>query len=59
MKVGDLVKMKPKYGCKNTGIIVKYNTGGWWVVWQHGEWGFTNPSDMVVISAANKSLNKT
>jgi len=50
MKVGDLVKMKPKYGCNRTGIIVKHNTGGWWVQWSCGDLGFMNPSDMEVIN---------
>ena len=50
MKVGDLVKMKPKYGCNRIGIIVKHNTGGWWIQWSCGDLGFTNPSDMEVIN---------
>ena len=49
MKIGDLVKMKPKYGCNRVGIIVKYNTGGWWVQWSCGDLGFINPSDMEVV----------
>ncbi len=49
MKVGDLVKSKYSW-CKHTGIVMKYNTGGWWVLWSDGEYGFTNPSDMEVIS---------
>ena len=50
MKIGDLVKMKPKYGCDSIGVIVKHNTGGWWVQWAHGSLDFTNPSDMEVIN---------
>ena len=46
MQVGDLVKMKPRYGCKRIGIIVKKNTGGWWVQWSCGDLMFANPSDM-------------
>ena len=49
MQVGDLVKMKPKYGCNRIGIIVLCNTGGRWVQWSCGDLGFMNPSDMEVI----------
>ena len=49
MKIGDLVRMKPTMHDNGIGIIVKYNTGGWWVHWSCGTLGFTNPSDMEVI----------
>jgi hypothetical protein len=50
MKIGDLVKMKPKYGDNRIGIIVKHNTGGSWVQWSCGDLGFMNHSDMEVIN---------
>tara|TARA_B100001113_G_scaffold347516_1_gene340026 strand:+ start:8621 stop:8770 length:150 start_codon:yes stop_codon:yes gene_type:complete len=46
MQVGDLVRNK----YNGIGIIVKYNTGGWWVQYHCGARGFANPSDLEVIS---------
>ena len=49
MKVGDLVRTKVSWS-NAIGILIKYNTGGWWVQWNDGARGFTNPSDIEVIS---------
>ena len=48
MQVGTLVKHKASW-CKNIGICIKHNTGGWWILWSDGAYGFTNPSDVEVI----------
>ena len=49
MKIGDLVKSKATWS-NATGIVMRPEKGGWWILWFCGTWAFHNQKDLEVLS---------
>ena len=48
MQIGDLVKNKATWH-DGLGIVMRPETGGWWILWHCGTWGFHNQTDLEVL----------